>query len=500
MSRLVKDITRAAVVAAALFFWRGGGAVADFSTQGLLCYLTGLRSNENFFGSGGNLIERPTLLKRESGSYFELYGSRQYVLRTLSGAEKNIGHGAGGFGYMHLFQSGRCGVKLQYYDRSSSISWPFSQNRVHVKEFFRSNELLVSGFVTDNDRATLGVTAGKPIAGGSAWTYAVQLEGEIAQGVNVSLRYYSVPYDWGVDARFNGVTKTMFSEFQHSSFKFDAELTLLEFADVTLTGQQGKIATPGGFRGVPDSHAQVWSADRKSLGTTVREKAVPGVVLSVGYSREKIPGELGLWYDRSRYMRGKLDVDTHRLRFEGKLERARKYIPAVSFDRVSTSLDLSRGVIDSWPFTPKQIEVIGDKTWTFSGSGSIVSNGVAFYWDISERSNITTSFLRVYPDYRIRITTRDHLSQNPWNMIFGRRRFETDGTRYYDFASVMYRREFIVKSFSFDAGIQQLIPLHHAETKIPGKAPSPPSFPKVKFERPKRFGGLSVWGRMRYFF
>ncbi|MFC1693904.1 hypothetical protein ACFL1R_10400 [Candidatus Latescibacterota bacterium] len=46
------------------------------------------------------------------------------------------------------------------------------------------------------------------------------------------------------------------------------------------------------------------------------------------------------------------------------------------------------------------------------------------------------SFIRTHLDYRLRIITRDHFSTEPMDMILGRKRLETDMTRYYDFASV----------------------------------------------------------------
>ena len=179
---------------------------------------------------------------------------------------------------------------------------------------------------------------------------------------------------------------------------------------------------------------------------------------------------------------------------------AKQYIPAVRYDRVFTDLDLTDGIVDSWPFTPKQIEIIGDKTWVFFGQGRFLSNSVDFNWKLPESSSLDIAYFRVYPDYRLRVTTRDHLSINPWEMIFGKRRVDTDNTRSYDFAAVTFGKEFKFDRFKFETGIRQLVPLRHVKTSIPGEGPEPPEFPKISLKRPKRFGGLSFWGSMRYSF
>ena len=44
----------------------------------------------------------------------------------------------------------------------------------------------------------------------------------------------------------------------------------------------------------------------------------------------------------------------------------------------------------------------------------------------------------------------------------------------------------------------QVEPLDKNEKKIPGKAPVPPSFPKLKVSKPKRIGGLSFEVRVRW--
>ena len=313
------------------------------------------------------------------------------------------------------------------------------------------------------------------------------------------LRLYSIPYEWGIDADFKGETRTLFSEFRRKGAEGSVAVTLFNAAELRLSGGKGTIDTPGGFRGVPNSHAQEWNADTGNWRTDIRATIASRIAILLSYGRETIPGELGLWYNGSRYMRGKYDIGTHRFHMEVRGEDVSRAVPAVRFDRASTDFDISHGVADSWPFTPGQMEIIGDKTWTFSGTGRFVSDSVTGTWNIAAGSWFSTALHRVYPDYRILVTTRDHLSIEPWDMLFGRRRTETDRTRFYDFASVSYRKEFILKRFKVAAGIQQLIPLRHAGRKIPGKAPAPPSFPKLKIERLKRYGGLEVWAGVKYF-
>ena len=91
-----------------------------------------------------------------------------------------------------------------------------------------------------------------------------------------------------------------------------------------------------------------------------------------------------------------------------------------------------------------------------------------------------------------------HLSANPMDIIFGRSRTETDRTRYFDFALVTYDKSFNFGMCDFDLCVRQFIPLFHSEKKIPGKAPVPPSFPKLKVSKPKRIGGLSFEVRVRW--
>jgi len=190
-------------------------------------------------------------------------------------------------------------------------------------------------------------------------------------------------------------------------------------------------------------------------------------------------------------MRGSLDGDIYRFGIGTELNSVSVYLPDIIYRRVSTDLALSHGRLDSWPFTPTQIGIFGDKTWTFSGRGSIVSDAGLFSWNLSPSSRTSLAVVRVHPDYNIRITTRDHLSLNPLDMIFGRRRYETDRTRYFDFAHVSYWKNFKYGKFSLDFGISQFIPLRHSEEKKPSEAPVPPSFPEIKFKKPEKIGGFS---------
>jgi|GEM_PF-4164807 hypothetical protein len=489
------SLIRAAVCTAALLLCLKSTARADYTPHGLLSYLTGLDNGYRH----GEIWANPAMHLDDTGSYVEFAAIRRELYRTLRGPYKHAWDGAGNVAYKHVFRGGRTGMYASYANRKSLISWPFSNNRVRTKQAFDASDLFLSGFLSDGDRFTAGATLGKSYSRKRENILgAIQLSGKLPHGIRASLRVSSRPYDWSVEAGFQEVKKSLPARFRQDEIEGELMVSVRDYAEMTVTMIKSRIVTPGGFRGIADNHAQVWGSDRSRWYVELRDNSIAAIDLSVGYGRETLTGDFDLWYNGYRYLRSSMDADNSRFRITAEGERMPRSFPSVRLDRVITDADMPYGSVDSWPFTPKQLEIIGDKTWTGYGTGRFTSNGCTLFWEISELSNVSTSYARIYPDYDLRIITRDHISSNPLDMIFGRSRDERDITRYADFASLLLTHEFVTGSITIDTGVQQLIPLRHVKKRIPGKAPAPPTFPDFTIKKPTRFGGLSFWLRIRY--
>ncbi|MBT4484940.1 MAG: hypothetical protein HOC71_14820 [Candidatus Latescibacteria bacterium] len=490
---------RAVVFTAALLLSNKGSAQAEFSANALIGYLTGIPRLADFSGDGYK-HEHPAGLADEYKPFIETTGIRHEVVRSLNGEKKNVVHGMTSLGFKQPLLSNRAGVYLSYADNQSSVEWPFSKDRLIVDESYGSGRICLSAFTSARKTLQAGITVGRQVrGGGDEYLQIIEVSGRIPTGVCGSVRYYSMPYEWGIGINYDNISKMLPSRFRYSGFESNISWSVAKNTCFTLSAGKRMIDTPKTFRGMPGKHAQVWDGNGDNWKVSVRRNVTRSFSMDVSYGKDAYSQEMDLWYNRSQYGRGILEGDTYSFEVKAKIGKAPRYIPDILYNHISADLALSRGIVDSWPFTPKQIEIIGDKTWTFSGTGRIASDSGTFLYEITPQSGAALSYVRVYFDYRLRITTRDHLSTNPMDMIFGRKRVETDLTRYYDFISVMYRKEFNLSFFPIAVGIQQLIPVRHAEKKIPGKAPVPPSFPKVRFARPKRFGGLSAWIRVKYY-
>ncbi len=332
-------------------------------------------------------------------------------------------------------------------DHYNSISWPLSKNRVRARHLYDTRELLLSGFLSAGDRFRAGATLGKSYARNREnLIRAVQVTGTFPLDIRASLSVSSKPYEWGIAASFQSIEITIPARFKQDKIDGSLSFPLRDFADMTVTMSKGWITTPGGYKAMPDNHVQVWNSVRNRWFFSLHEKSIPRIGLTIGFGRETLSGDFDLWYNNSRYLRSSMDIDNYRFIISAKHERKPGYVPDIRFDRVSTDVNLPYGSVDSWPFTPKQMEIIGDKTWTSNGRGRFVSNGLTFFWAPSDFFSLSTSLLRIYPDYRLTIITRDHLSSNPFDMIFGRRRIESDTIRYAEFASLLITRQFVTGS------------------------------------------------------
>ncbi|HUT64009.1 MAG TPA: hypothetical protein VMZ04_08630 [Anaerolineae bacterium] len=467
-------------------------SLADFSTNALIGYLTGIPALSELPYGNKSGYEYPAELAQDITQYIKFTGSRQEVFRNFLGEHKNIDHGLFSIGLNYPLIENTAGTYISFTDNRSSISWPFSKNRIRTVDSYKAGTICVSGYTFARENVRVGATIGKQIKSDrNRLLHIVEFSGAVSQRLNGSMRYFSLPYEWGVDINYKNITKTLPSHFQYTGFEGNITYSLTEHMHITFSGEKGDIDTPKKFQVIPDNHTQMWNGSRDRWKIRILNSPVADIVLDASYGEDTLSGELNLCYDGDQYMQGTLDGDTRRFGFGVQLEDVKRYIPVIHYDRVSTELALSRGIADSWPFTPKQIEIIGDKTWTFSGTGSIVSDSGTFSWKLSSLSRMVFSYVRAHFDYRLRITTRDHLSTNPLDMIYGKSRIETDRTRYYDFAHVYYGRNYIFGRLSLEFGISQFIPVHHSRKKIPGKAPAPPSFPELKIKKPENFGGFS---------
>ena len=493
---------RVAVYTATLLFCLTDTVRADYTPQGLLFWLTGLDSNPTFEKSGtgiNNLWSHPVRHFDDPQSYIELTATRHEFYRTLRGPYKNSGDGKYACAYKQFFNAKKAGVYASFSDLASSISWPLSKNRVRARHEYDTKELLITGFLRAGDRFMAGATLGKSYARNREnLIRAVQVTGKFPLDIQASLSVSSKPYEWSIAASFQSIDRTMSSRFKQDEIDGSLSFPLRRVGDMTVRMSKGWITTPGGFKNMTDNHAQVWNSDRKRWFLSLHETSIPRIGITIGLGREMLSGDFGLWYNTSRYMRSSMDIDNHRFMISVEQEGKPGYVPGLRFDRISTDVELPYGSADSWPFTPKQLEIIGDKTWTGQGSGSFVSNGLTFFWTPSGNFRFSTSFFRIYPDYRLKITTRDHLSSNPFNMIFGRSRIESDTIRYAEFASLSISRQFVTGSVTIDTGLRQLIPIRQVKVRDPGKEPGIPSFPDISLKKPRSFGGLSFWLGMRY--
>ena len=190
-------------------------------------------------------------------------------------------------------------------------------------------------------------------------------------------------------------------------------------------------AGPGDSRRC-DGHAGGWTVGLDGLLTSQ-------LAAAIGFGRDSVVGELGLWSGDSRYLRAFPALETIRFTVDFRPRGVHPSAPDFGYVRTTTDARLSRGIADSWAFTPSQIAVLGDKTWSVFGTGALAADTVTMSWRCPLRPAL--SLVRLHPDYSFRITTRDHLSVNPFNMLFGTTRTETDHTRYADLAAVAIRHE-----------------------------------------------------------
>ncbi|MFC1490165.1 hypothetical protein ACFL6K_03050 [Candidatus Latescibacterota bacterium] len=465
---------------------------ADFSTNALIGYLTGIPALSDYMTGSTSGQEHPAGLAEDISPYVSFAGNNQSVYRNFTGEKKRIGHSLMTLGVNYPIVKNTAGAYLSYTGNRSTLTWPFSNNRINVGESYNDQAAAITGYTKVFDHLRAGITTGKHIGNrGNSLLFIAEVSTYGFKKLNGSVRYYTKPYEWNLGIDYDTVTKNLPASFRSKGLEGSMSYVISDQLNVTLSGEKSGIDTPQDFPETKDQHAQSWKMDHRKWNVLATSSHIDGITLNGSYGEDVLSGDLGLFYNSDRYMKGSLEGLVRRIQLGGQLTNGRRFIPALRYDRVSTELLLSDGVADSWPFTPKQIEIFGDKTWSFSGTGILTSDSGTFIWNLPPRSRLMLSYVRAHVDYNLRITTRDHLSANLFDMLFGRRRNETDTTQYYDFANLSYMRNFTFGRFSIELGISQLIPLYHKEKKVPGIAPEPPSFPELKLKKPENFGGFS---------
>ena len=489
---------KVAVVLATLFILLHSPALADFSANTLIGYFTGISLLPDSL-SGMNYHDHPSQVLTGYGSFVEISSGNQEVVRSLTGVEKKVGYHDIVCGVKRLFPSERAGLYLSFSNRESVMSWPFSSEQVRAHERWKNDGLGAAGAIRVGDSVTAGLSVKTQTGGtGNGVQKTVEIAGDFPSGIKGRVRLNSSPAEWDMWLRFKNITQVFPAQIGYDVIEGDLSREMPWRTNLSFSARVFWLTTPSVFRGIPGRHAQVWSGDGGAYTVKVGKTDTAIGNVAVFYGEDEQSTDFGFWFNGSQYLQGVLDGKTSRWQIEVQPYRLKGLsFPLVKYDRVVTDMEISRGILDSWPFTPQQIEILGDKTWTFSGKGNLISDAGTLVWK-KKTSQIALTYARLHIDYRLRITTRDHFSANPWEIIFGQRRYESDRTRYFDFSVVSYIKTFMFNRVAIDMGITQIIPLYHAKTETGGPAPEPPSFPKLKAARPDIIGGLSVGMRVRW--
>ncbi len=497
---MVEKALRVTAYAVTLFIISIPCPCADISTSALIGYFTGIPTLSDSFTGLTAHQEHPAACALERRPYIEFDGNRHEILRNLQGSGGTIANGLASIGVYYPLAKDRAGCLVSYLDNYKANSWPFLEDNFHAATSYDTGRASVTLFTSGPRLFRTGITIGKQIRGdGDGLLYLFEIAGALPYGLSGTARYCTIPYDGGFDVSYESVTKLLPWHFSHTGYEGNLSWRLPKEFILSAALARKSIATPGNFRGHSHQHAQVWEGDGNAWSVKVEKRGFRGVDASISYGRDDLSGELGLWYNESHYLRSFIRGDIHRLSLETVFPEQSPLVPSFRYDTVSTDGVLSHGIVDSWPFTPRQMELIGDKTWTFSGTGSIVSHAGTFTWFVRPEYRWKLSFARAYLDYYLRIRTRDHLSANIMDMLFGELRTETSRIQYYDFALVAFERSLSWDRYAFEIAVSQLVPLRHRKIGVSGKTSVSSSLPRMELTKPKRFGGFSIIGNMKLF-
>ncbi len=487
-----------AVIAATLFIVLMDSAAADFTPRGILAEIAGFDDSLSAGDRAAKIRYHPSTLLDDCGSYMETFFIHREILRNFTGEEKDIIASEGGIGFHHDTIPGRAGWYAAWIERSSSMSWPFSDDRVMAYQYFRDGMLHVAGYGRLGI-VRMGVSIGASSVGSAdRIERAFDVTSSLPRGITFRAEYALVPYEWGVRGTFEDIAQVLPADFTVERNKISLTAPLSHVAVATLTFGAGTLYTLPNDRARSGGHTQIWTGSRLRWDAVIHEACLPVVNASVGYGGTDIDGNLGLAFTGIDYARVEATFDMARYFLSLGAEDGPKWFPAFLYDRADTGGRLPYGFIDSWAFTPQQIAIFGDKTWTFQGRGRVISDGLTANWLVSRFGVFRLGWRRLRYDYRLTIIERDHFPLDPLNWLIGRRRTETDDLKYYDIAVGGYEGSIHRGRVTCMLGIEQLVPVRTVKAAKQGQPPIEPEVPKLNLFRFKRFGGLSIRLTVKY--
>lgn len=440
----------------------------------------------------------PALLAGDSTAWCEITGADHLALHGIENHNKRVSFGLGETA-LKLPVSHGGGVFLSYRREEWMLSWPFGDD-TSADGSWHSGVVTGSAFMGGPDRFGAGVTLGKDLGGGREdWLSAAQIAVHAPGNIRGSAGISSAPMNWNVDARFDSSLTVLAADLRASTVTGEVNIPVKTFAEVTLRGSGGVLNAPDDSLGDANTHAQVIDIETNAWSVALRETALSRGALNAGYAAYTLDGDYELHFSGTQYLRCAPRVDGYRVWGTFRSAKLPLRMTEMTLNRLSARIGLRHGRLDSWPFTPTQLEIVGDKTWTFSGTGRVVLNTATFTWQNRRASVFSLSAGRAYLDYRLRIVTRNHLSADPLEMLFGKSRTETDNTRYADFMCLYYVGEARRNRISLLTEIQQVVPLRNVRKTDGDGGGTESVFRKLKFELPDYYGGLSLRLKLRYF-
>lgn len=481
-----------AVIAAALFIVFRGNAAADFTPRGILAEIAGFDDSLSAGNRAAAIRYHPSTLLDDRGSYMETFFIHREILRTFTGEEKDILASEGGIGFRHDTVPGRAGWYAAWIERSSSVSWPFSDDRVKAYQYFHDGMLHVAGYGRLGI-VRMGVSLGASAVGGAdRIERAFDVASSLPRGITLRAEYALVPYEWGVRGTFKDIAQVLPADFTVERSEISLTAPLSHVAVATLTFGAETLYTLPNDCARSGGHAQIWTGNRLRWDAVIREACLPVVDASVGFGGSDIDGNLGLSFNGIDYARAEATFDMARYFLSLGAEDGPRWFPAFRYDRADTRGRQPYGFIDSWAFTPQQIAIFGDKTWTFQGRGRVISDGLTANWLVTSLGAFRLGWRRLHYDYRLKIIERDHFPLDPLHWLIGKHRTVTDDISYYDIAVGGYEGSIHRGGVTCTFGIEQLAPVRTVRAAKQGQPPIEPEVPKLNMFHFKQFGGLSI--------
>ena len=132
--------------------------------------------------------EHPAELAQDITPYIKFAGSRQEVFRNFIGEHKKIDHGLFSIGLNYPLIENTAGTYISFTENRSSISWPFSKNRVRTVDSYKAGTMCVSGYASAYEHLRAGATIGKQLESDrDGLLYIAEFSGAISQRLNGSL-------------------------------------------------------------------------------------------------------------------------------------------------------------------------------------------------------------------------------------------------------------------------------------------------------------------------